>query len=1228
MKMIWAVVAVVYATGAWAEDAYIQTDGTQYFRTEYYAKPTTKIVCDFAYTSLAGQQRIFGADSSDDAAKLSCSSYINGGGSYAWAFKDGAGDWTSLGVTATTDRRTLILDGALNQATLMTGETVTKTKAFTGNRTATAAWPLVICAGNRGADYSNVIHPAKAKVYGFAIFEDGALVHYYKPYKSADGTKVGLKDLVTGEIHEPFAVETSATALTYGGDIGENPTYDSCGIRMGTNGPVFQTKVVPGSNGTVSITKNGEVVEGTEVWAGASDTVVVTATATEGRRFLQWTGDRGSFAEGSYLGNASVTIHPRGSTSLTALWTTETTKTRTWTPTIKSADGFLFKTDDNWRDENGEMGAPRIGDTAIFGTAASTNGARSIGNSSHPLYEIRYENVKTVSMNQGSFVFLAGGRGLQYLRNADSGSNWSGLTFIGDGIVPVNIASNVNFVMQKACAVGSLAGYRKTPIVVKQGLGTVINCNQSGGYDYTVPTTLIQEGRWDITHTKTLTDCTIGFDGPAAKCLTFCYGTYETDLPFVNGGIFEINGASNHVIGANNKLRNVIFSGTPKFNPMVFSGRFVEGAGLTWSPSDADYVFVCSNAVSDTAGKVLVTKGMVKLVAGASFTALSELNVAAGAVFAVEPGSGADLRAESLVLDSAAAQIHLPAGVTLATTRATVSGAALSPGTYAAEAGDGVRKAPWIVGAGTVTVVEGPANTATWCGGDETSTLLSQGKNWEGESAPDLVTGDLLANFATGGGEARLAGSAAFNGIALNNAFGGTAFNFTAEPGGSATLNGNGVNVVAAAAATTWTLGWPIALGTDQTWVIGANNTLTLAGGLSGASSLSIENAGTLHLAAPSTQTGALELNGGTVRVSADNAFGPAGRTVDYHHLATKYVFAGNVTLDAPMYSSDLRESWDAVMTLEDNAHVTFNGNFGWKADGGITLGAGSVLVFKDGVRFSTEGMKGRVVPRGSGTMIVSNKTISACRSWVGQANNPVTLELCCSGNMLNDQSYWTEFRAGRLVTRVANAIKSSQTYLYFDDATFDLSGGDQTIDLIATTAKSKIVSDAPATLTVNSTHATGGTQSGSHGDDTRVNKAVFSGYVSFVKKGANHPHTFGAVSSTTGAVEVAAGTLTFNADAAWPHATEVRVTGGTLALQNAAPFGEKTVWRVTTGSESAVKLDYTGVIRSEKVFVDGKRLAGGVYGAVGSGAEKEVDWISGAGTLRVVPDGTVIVFR
>ena len=157
--------------------------------------------------------------------------------------------------------------------------------------------------------------------------------------------------------------------------------------------------------------------------------------------------------------------------------------------------------------------------------------------------------------------------------------------------------------------------------------------------------------------------------------------------------------------------------------------------------------------------------------------------------------------------------------------------------------------------------------------------------------------------------------------------------------------------------------------------------------------------------------------------------------------------------------------------------------------------------------------------------------------------------------------------------------------------------------------------------------NSSGDGQNGNYGGDARVNRAVFSGQVS-LKKNGSRPHALGAESSTTGSVEVAAGTLTFNASGKWPNATGVKLSGGALVLQNSEAVGPNAQWDVKTGTSPVVTLGFSGILPADKLTVDGAHLKGGVYGAVDSGAEHEVAWITGDGLLKVASRGTVLIFK
>ena len=331
-----------------------------------------------------------------------------------------------------------------------------------------------------------------------------------------------------------------------------------------------------------------------------------------------------------------------------------------------------------------------------------------------------------------------------------------------------------------------------------------------------LPLTLIRKGSFDITTTKALSGVTIAFDGndESQRIYFNSYNAnHDLDLVLNNAGFYETNGVNNAAHGFSSpKDKQVKFTGTPKQNPTVFSGTFYSKAGLYWSPGSADYVFVCSNAVSATTGQMIVGKGTVKLVTGASFTALSKLTISAGATFEVEEGAGANFHADNMALANATAKVKVGTGVSLEMSAATLNGNALPRGTYSSDGANDTRRAAWIEGAGTVVVVNGPDNIDTWSGAGADD-LTSTDDNWESGSAPDVTAGDLLATFATGGTAAELpAGTAAaFDGLVLDAAtLGGNSFAFTAGSGATATIGGSGISVLAAAAATTWTMGWPI----------------------------------------------------------------------------------------------------------------------------------------------------------------------------------------------------------------------------------------------------------------------------------------------------------------------------------------------------------------------------------------------------------------------------------
>ena len=88
--------------------------------------------------------------------------------------------------------------------------------------------PLAVlgyCTSTSGA----ISGPAKLRLYSLAIYENDAIAHYYKPYRSADGTHVGLKDLCTGKV---LLNARNGTSFSFGGDISDDPAWDLDGVEQ------------------------------------------------------------------------------------------------------------------------------------------------------------------------------------------------------------------------------------------------------------------------------------------------------------------------------------------------------------------------------------------------------------------------------------------------------------------------------------------------------------------------------------------------------------------------------------------------------------------------------------------------------------------------------------------------------------------------------------------------------------------------------------------------------------------------------------------------------------------------------------------------------------------------------------------------------------------------------------------------------------------------------------
>ena len=194
-----------------AEDAYIESDGTQAINLGYYTTPETRYEIDYQMTEIVGQMRPFGEAGGDLSAELYIQGSATGSGNVAF----GVGNsWKAqtTGVGADLNRHVAVLDLANREC----GYSGYKMFAFTSETVCskTATNPIWIFAkGGGDGSHSN---RAKMRLYAFRIYEAGNLVHEYLPYKNGD--TVGLYDTVTGDVK--LNSVDGANAFVYGGGMG------------------------------------------------------------------------------------------------------------------------------------------------------------------------------------------------------------------------------------------------------------------------------------------------------------------------------------------------------------------------------------------------------------------------------------------------------------------------------------------------------------------------------------------------------------------------------------------------------------------------------------------------------------------------------------------------------------------------------------------------------------------------------------------------------------------------------------------------------------------------------------------------------------------------------------------------------------------------------------------------------------------------------------------------
>ena len=559
-------------------------------------------------------------------------------------------------------------------------------------------------------------------------------------------------------------------------------------------------------------------------------------------------------------------------------------------------------------------------------------------------------------------------------------------------------------------------------------------------------------------------------------------------------------------------------------------------------------------------------------------------------------------------------------------------------------------RVPQLKAGGFSVVGSGAISSATWTGGGEADTAMTNTDNWDNDGV-DFSTGLLSATFATGGNTATVSSNVKFQNMTLNAAEGEAGFTFAkGSDSGVVTLTGTTLNVADADSTNrTYAFDVPLAVEGTQTMTasLPAKKTLALNDGIVVPDgSFLIVGAGTPRISGNSVVSGAMSIDSGTsiylsgllntpsgvdqgaASVDGANTFTINGGTTESSDL--KGLVLTNATVRKPVAfkgNSSNSQKWLlhtlAGTTNEISGDVVFTLGYGRN---NMKLRRNSELTCSGGMRTAKsticiDGDAGsRLLFTGRPVSFTTEYVYEASTYYFGLeiARGHVVFDVC--GNAINylrlgrtdTANYSTKMDfmrsdmfSGYATTLAAGMSNSGATLTPHTKAT------SQTVDFHSTTQRfARVVSGATATFSGDAgsvLEVYGAQMPDSSGnihvtDDNLYVAAKFEGGLSLKMGGTGTLLLTNAVSSTSGGIEVTNGTVKVAYDAAWTNAAYVAV-GGAGRLEIDAADGE--LGRLNKFSpETVVFLSEDGVvsvpngteIRVANVFVDGVALPPGRY--------------------------------
>ena len=559
-------------------------------------------------------------------------------------------------------------------------------------------------------------------------------------------------------------------------------------------------------------------------------------------------------------------------------------------------------------------------------------------------------------------------------------------------------------------------------------------------------------------------------------------------------------------------------------------------------------------------------------------------------------------------------KLKLGAGVVVTVGAATLDTLPVKAGTYAASAGEGVKAASWIEGAGKVVVETGDVDSVRWIG-TGTDTSIATAGNWI-PYMPDIVAGDAFALFAEGGHSANLSRDARFAGLSLRGGF-----SFAGN--GMLSIGGMGVASLDVASATEYDFGCPVELAAGQAWTIGTNNTFNVNGGFSGAGSLAVSGDGVFNIDGENAHAGPVNI-GTKATIGGVNALGSAGVVSRVRNDSGAISFS-SATNDAAVtfYNVGADNEGNTIRFFGDNV---FNN--------AVTNTATTLETVGDATIDFKKRYRGNVVNfKGDGNVIFRDRLdlSGSTGTWYVRSACGVVIDFYAVNNYVSG-TFWCELLGGTVRCHVPYALQANggtgdasgrrihMTY----PAVIDLMGNDQSLDGLASYGGGTITSEEPAFFRWKVINPY--SSNSPDGNEFRTNNVVFAGMAGLSYEGTK-TNRLGGVSTTAGTLQVTRGKLILLPQASWTNCANVVVSNGVLAVENDQAFNKKLV--VNIFNNGKVGLDFDGVMKCDELYIDGVRMGGGLYCAAGgSGFGRVNEHFLGRGTFRVQPRGTRISLR